>query len=153
MPTAIAIFNDSSSLQRALDDLHSSGIASDRIRVVEGAERGAQGASADEAVGEDGITGRGALPGGTPMATSVGVGPYVAPGSSSGTPMPAAVADSLGDSLSGFDVDGDEARYFGDSLDEDSHLLAVKVTGDEDAKRVYDIFRTAGANRSNEPGR
>lgn len=161
MHTAIALFHDSSSLQRALDELYSSGIDSERVRVFGGAEAAggadADGAAtgrtpADDSMVQTGVAGRAAYPGDTRVATAGGIGPFAAPGSTAGTPAPGIVTGSLYDSLRDFEVDEDEARYFGDSLGEDTQLLVVKVA-DDDASRVYDIFRRAGANRSNEPGR
>lgn len=161
MPAAIAIFNDSFSLQRALDDLHSSGIGEDRIRIIEGAGGDADTTTAAEGgMVQGGASSPGVTPGdnrvgapGTGFPAVGGVGPFVTPGSTSGTPMPGVAAGGRLDSLRDFDIDDEEARYFSDSLNEDTHLLAVRVDDDEDARRVYDIFRRAGANRSNEPSR
>jgi hypothetical protein len=179
MHTAIAVFDDSERLQRALDRVFEAGVERDDVHVIEGAP--AEGADLgsgavdsagqnqdpevaranmgdvdegrDEGVGvlRGSATDTAGTPGETRMATPGPAGPFVAPGSTAGTPAPAVSAAPLFGSVRGLGIDDEEARFFEERLQRGgAHLLAVKVR-DDDAARIYDIFRQAGASQTNDP--
>jgi hypothetical protein len=162
MPTAVAIYDNSTDLQRALDRLHEAGFGEDSIRVI--GQGDATTAGTDESrTGEagagfgdnadEGLAGMAAAGGLGRGTTAGGAGAFAAPGGSSGTPLLMGAAGGAFDSLQGLDISEDEARFFSQSLGkEGSQLLAVTAAG-EDAARVYDIFRQTRASQSNDPNR